>query len=116
MRAELEVFVNRELGADAPAFWDVSDAAAHDVLGRHPSQGAAAECDIAAPAQPTGARAQRRRLARAVGAEQRHDASFGDGERDPVENGAWPVTRMDLRQLHELSPLRGADRGFDYGW
>src|SRR5204862_6827940 len=76
MRAELEVFVNRELGADAPAFWDVSDAAAQHVLGRHPSQGAAAACDIAAPAHPTKDRAQRRRLARAVGAEQRHDASF----------------------------------------
>ena len=53
------------------------------------------------PAHGSGDRAQRRRLARAVRAEQRHDLSLVDGQRHPVECGDLPIAGGDVGELEQ---------------
>src|SRR5258708_7065105 len=101
IRAKPQVFVHRELGEDPAPLRDMCDSCPHDVLGRHPSQRATAEADVAGPSHATSDGSQSRRLARAVGAEHRYDAAFRHRERDAVQDRRRPVPGTDLVQLEQ---------------
>src|SRR5438034_6935458 len=84
--AELQVLEHGHPREDPPAFRRLRDPQAHDAVGRERVQALAVEAH-GAPAGPHGAedRPQRRRLAGAVGADERDDLTGRDGQRDATE-------------------------------
>ena len=92
MTAGDEVLLDGEVVEDAPSFQHLSDAAAHRLVRRQTVEPRAVELDAALGdlaalgAQQARNRLQRRRLAGAVGAEQRrHRRLLGD-ERDTLQH------------------------------
>ena len=80
--AEPQIFQRRHVGDDAAALHHLEDAAADDLVGIDAVDALAVEHDLAARdlavlgLEQSGDRLQRRRLARAIGAEQRDDRAF----------------------------------------
>jgi hypothetical protein len=65
------------------------------------------ERDVAAPPDGAGDRAQRRRLARAVRAQDGDELAFADFELDAVQRTHRAVARLDvveLEQAHDGAP------------
>src|ERR1700694_3787886 len=101
VRAELEVFVDGQLGADPTALGNVGDAPAHDLFGGHAMQRTAVKLDVPGPKNAAGDRAQRGGLARSVRAEQRYRAALGHRQGYAVEDGRRAVPRVHPFQLEE---------------
>src|SRR5207237_6046173 len=59
MGSKLEVFVDRQLGADTAALWNVGYAATHDLLSRHAPQRTAVKPNLADSTKVDGDRATR---------------------------------------------------------
>src|SRR5271163_4044449 len=86
MSADLEVFLDRELREDAPPLGYMGDAAGDDGIGGEAADRSALKADLAGGwAQQAGDRLERRRLARAVGADQRNDFAAAHLQADPAE-------------------------------
>src|SRR5712691_2652980 len=98
--AELQVLEHGHPREDPPAFRRLRDPQAHDAVGRERVQALAVEAH-GAPAGPHGAedRPQRRRLAGAVGPDERDDLTGRDGQRDAAERPDVAVVRVDVREL-----------------
>jgi hypothetical protein len=101
-RHHLEVVADRQVGEDPAALGDQADPGAGQVPGIGTGQVAAAE------QQPTrfhrvdsGGDPQRGRLARAVGAEQRHHLARGHGQVHSVQRGDAVVARAHVPQLKQ---------------
>ncbi len=90
--AELEVFQRRHVGDDAPALHHLEDAAADDLVGIDAVDALAVEHDLAARdlavlgLEQARDRLQRRRLAGAIGAEQRDDRALGHLEAQAAQH------------------------------
>ncbi len=102
-------------GEDAPALGHLDDPDRDDVVGGHGGQVAAVEDDLsAARPQQSAHRVQHRRLARAVGADERDDLAVIDGQRDATQGLDVAVVGVqvgDLEQRHVRpcpAPARGA--------
>src|SRR5438094_10107967 len=82
----MQILERGEARKNFSSFRHVSNTAAHDLMGVGFLQRSSFEID-GAPATPqqTGERFQGRGFARAVGAEQRDQLPFFDGERDALE-------------------------------
>ena len=113
-RAQLEVLAHGHAREDAPAFGRVADAArarsgrASCARSRCRRSGSC-RCRTDQPAD----RAQRRRLARAVGADQRDDLALLDAQANAGERADAPVASVevfDLKQRHVRRPRRCRDR------
>jgi hypothetical protein len=96
----LQVFLDAEVGEDAPALGHVADAAAGDAVGR-PARGFRAENRDAALTRRRQAdeATQRRGLAGTVAAKQRRDPAFRDVEADAVKNVALAVVGVEATGL-----------------
>jgi hypothetical protein len=104
---DAQILVDRQRGEGAAALGHVSDPEPHDLLGRHADQVLAGEADAAFAAHHVADRPERRRLARAVGAQQGGDAAFGDVEAHVVERLGLAVKGLqslhfEQRQHHEV--------------
>src|SRR5262249_10513337 len=104
----LQIVLDREVGEDLAALGHVADTERGDLGGRHAARLPAEDLDaaLARRRQPHDA-AQRRRLAGAVAAEQRHDLAFADLEADAVQDVALAVIGMEpssFQWLHAASP------------
>jgi hypothetical protein len=112
-RAHHEV-LRRGEPAERPApLWDVGDAEPRDLVGPQPGEVAAVETDGAAPPHRAADRPQRRRLARAVRAEQRRDGPFGDLEVDAMKYLAALVAGGEaghLEKARQRSPHAAVPR------
>jgi hypothetical protein len=82
----------------------VGDAAPHDVLGREAVDPLAGQRDLALGADHVADRAQGRRLAGAVGAEQGRDRPFGKAEADAVQDPRQAVAGL---KVHDVEQRRG---------
>ena len=100
-RAEPQVVEHRERGERAAPLGQVRDAALRHPFGRAPVEALAVEQHVAARLDGAGDRAQRGRLARAVGAEDRDEVAGGDGQREAVQRLDLAVARLDVAQLKE---------------
>ena len=95
-RAQLEVLEHGHRGEELAALRHVGDPARHDGRGRQPADPPALELDGAAAQREEAAdRAERRRLARAVRADQRDDLALADLERDAADGGHVAVPRLE---------------------
>src|SRR4051794_6045968 len=106
---EVEVLRDRHPSEDAPAFRGVSKAEPQDFVTRHAANALAGVADVAVRrAEQTGDGAQRRRLARAVAADERDDLTGFDAEADALDglDGAVGDAEVfDLEQRrHASSP------------
>jgi hypothetical protein len=101
--AEAEVLVNRELPEDAAAFGDVRDSGACDPLGRGARDALAREPDLPRGRDEPGDCSERRRLARAVPAENGDDLALPHAQRHPTERLHRPVARVDVLELEQPS-------------
>ncbi len=87
-----EILLDREMGEALAAFHHLDAAAPHQHIGRERLHGGAVEHDralgdlAALGVQQVGDRLERRRLAGAVGAEQRDDRALRHRERDALED------------------------------
>ncbi|MGY3367647.1 hypothetical protein ACVWZL_004772 [Bradyrhizobium sp. GM2.4] len=114
--AELEIFQRGHVGDDAPALHHLEDAAANDLVGIDAVDALAPEQDLAARdfavlgLEQPGDRLQRRRLAGAVGAEQRHDRALGHVEAETAQH-------QDDVVIDDLDVAHGKERrcGYDAG-
>ena len=97
---EPEVFVDRKLRERPAALGHVCDPDAGDRLGP-PGKPLAREDELAARFHRRRDRAQRRRLAGAVGAEDGDDLALVDGEVDSAQRLQRPVARGDAAQLKQ---------------
>ena len=86
------------------------DAETHDVLGRQRVDRAAAEADVALAADHGAERAQDRRLAGAVGAEQRGHAAVLDLEIEPVQRLRRAVEGLEALGLQDRRAQRALPR------
>src|SRR5213592_1272715 len=80
--AQAQVLLDGEVHERAAPLGRVADAEPHQVFRRAPVDALPREADLARRADHAAHRAQRRRLARAVGAQNRGDAALLDGEVD----------------------------------
>ncbi len=93
----IQVLEHREVGEDAPALGHVGDAETHDPLGRAAVDAHAVEPDLArARRREARDRAQRRALARAVGADEGDDVALLDLHRDALERGDLVVVNVHV--------------------
>jgi hypothetical protein len=90
-RAELKIFLDGHPCEGPAPFRHMRYAKTRDVLGGAAGKSAVAEPDLAAAANHAAERAQRRRLAGAVGAEQGDDAALAERKIDAVERLVRPV-------------------------
>src|SRR6185437_1322764 len=105
--------LDREAGEDSPPLRYLHDAERGDEVRGHLVQRLAFEADLAAPRMQEAAdRAQRRRLAGAVGADQGDDLLLLDGERDAFQRLDVVVEDVDVVDL-ELGH-RGSCAAFRY--
>ena len=109
-RAHLQVLLHRHPREDPPPLGRLADAHLRRC-------GAAAHASIRCPFSSTSPsrglddardRPQRRRLARAVGADQRDDLARLDLQRDALERVDVAVVRVDVAQLERRHRLDGA--------
>src|ERR671934_38371 len=98
--AEAQVVPHRELAERPSPFRHVRDACPGGGVGA-PWQLGAVERDLAAPPYRARDRAQRRRLAGAVRAEDGYELGCVDAERDAVERPHRPVVRLDAVELEQ---------------
>src|SRR5205823_4957504 len=108
VRAEAQVLPDRQLGERAPAFGDVGDAETRRRVRACSIERAAGEANGAVAPHRAGDRPQRRRLARAVRAEDGGDLSLLDAQRHVVQrlHRAVPCAyRLELEQCghHDAS-------------
>ena len=98
--AELQVLEHRHPREDPPALRRLRDAQADDAVGRERVEAVAVETHATA-ARPHGAEdgPERRGLAGAVGADERHDLARRDGERDPAERPDVAVEGVDVGEI-----------------
>ena len=96
LERDLEIFLDAEIGEDAPAFGHVADARRRDAEGR-PARGVLAEHrDLAlARRRQSHQASQRRGLAGAVASEQRGDLALGDAEADAMQDMALAVIGVE---------------------
>jgi hypothetical protein len=100
--AEAQVLGHGQLLEGAAPLGDVGDAGADDVRRGLPVDALAGQVDLAAGAHHHVAhRAQERRLAGAVGAQQRHHRALLDRQIDAVEDRHRPVARAHPAQLEQ---------------
>ena len=102
------------------AFRHLDDAAPHQVVGREAVDPFATAMDLslgdlaALGQQEGGDRLQGRRLARAVGAQQRHDAAFGHRERDALQHEDHVIVdHLDIGHVEDIDGgnRRGSSNG-----
>jgi hypothetical protein len=100
--AHLQVLEHRHTREELPALRRLGDAAGDDVVRLRVRDVVAAEADApAARVVQTVDRAQRRRLAGAVRAEQSDDLGLPNLERDPLDRVDGAVVRMDVVELED---------------
>ena len=106
--AEHDVLAHGQAGKDAPALGNMSDAELDDRARAKPADRFAVEQDRAGVRRgKAGNRAQRGRLARAVGAQQRNDRALVDCERDAAQGFDLAVRDaevLDFKQRHQETP------------
>ena len=106
---EPQVLLDRELGEEPAALRDESDPAPRDRLGRAPAQRSLAEADLArARRDEPHDRVQRRRLPRAVRADQPDDLAGRDAQREPADGRDAAVRDLEVAEL-ERAHSRTAD-------
>ena len=110
VRAHAEVLPDGQLREEAAALGNVRDAGARDRVRLAARDRLAVEDDLAGLAHDSRDRAQRRRLAGAVGAEQRDDLAFLHRQRDAVQGLDRPVARLDVAQLKQRRIVRRPGR------
>src|SRR5262245_18704998 len=98
----LEVLANGQIAEDAALLRHVADPEASDSKGREPDQRLPSQRDLLGTRrdEPDDA-LERRGLAGAVPAQQAHDLTLGDLEREIVEDVAVAVVRVDPDDLEE---------------
>ena len=111
---EAEILGHGEAGEDVAVLGHVADAAADDLMRRLARELLVREPDGAVRADEAEDRAERRRLADAVAAEQRGDAPFGDVEGEVLQDVRLPVVDVQVadgeerprrdRRTHSSSP------------
>src|SRR5262249_608711 len=107
---DLEVFPDGLANERAAALRHMRNAEAHDVLDCPAGQRLAAETNVSGDVHHSGYGPERRRLAGAVGAQQRGNAPFGDLEVKPEQHlggaveGAKPGSLQQHRGHHVVVP------------
>ena len=106
--AELQILDRRHVGDDAAAFHHLKDAAADDLVGVDAVDARAVEHDLAADdlavlgLEQARDRFQRRRLAGAIGAEQRDDRALGHLEAEAAQHqDDLVVDHLDVADAEE---------------
>ena len=102
--AQLQILFDAHADESAARLRHMGDPEAHDVLGGPAGDRLAVEADLAAHPHHAADRAQRRRLAGAVGAEQGDDAALGKLEVEPVQRLALPVKGAQAMHLEHHRP------------
>ena len=104
--ADEKVLADAEVDEDLATLGHVADAGGDDAIGAPAREILAAKDHTAAvrPHEP-GDRAQRGRLAAAVGAQQGDDLAVGDAERNAVERTALAVRDAERFQLEHQSSV-----------
>jgi hypothetical protein len=113
MGAEPQILLDREFGKGAATVGRMRDAAARDVFGLAPVDATAGEADFADRAKEPGNGAQRRRLAGAIGADERRDAAFLQAEAKSMQRLGRTVERAEIstsRSAAISSRVRGRRR------
>jgi len=114
--AQFQVLAHGHAREHAPALRRVTDAQAHDRMRSAAAQILAVKEDASrGRADEAADRAQRRRLARAVGTDERDDLAFVDVQRDAGERGDASVPRdqvLDFEQPHATGAPRYASITF----
>jgi len=111
--AELQMLLHRHLWPDLALLRTVRDAEADDDVGIGALDRLAAERDRARTRrEDAGDRAQHRRLAGAVRADQRHELAFVHGERHAVQHARRPAMQRDVieREHRHADRRRGRPR------
>ncbi len=107
-RAELEIFLHRHADEGASPLRHVGDPEAHDILGGAAEEGLAVEANLTTDSNNPAERAQCRRLAGTVRAEQRHDVAFVECEVEAVKGLVLTIKRTQLAHLeHHCRGARG---------
>ena len=109
LAADLEVFLHRQFGEDAPLFRHIAKPAAYDRVRRLVRDVLAFEDDAAgALLDQADDRAKGRRLAGAVAPEQRDHLAIADLERDIEQDMRRTIVAVEIldAELHADSPLR----------
>ena len=107
-RPTSEILLHRQIGEDPPLLRHVTKARTHDLVRRRARDIPAFEHDAAgALLDETHDRAEGRRLAGAVAAEQRHDLAVADLERDVEQDMRGPIMAVEVfdTELHADSPF-----------
>src|SRR5207253_9551251 len=93
------------------AIWDMGDPKTYNILGGAAEEGLAVKPDLAAEPNHPAERAQCRRLAGSIGAEQRHDVAFVEREIEAVKSLVLTVKRTQLAHFeHHWTGARGLPR------
>ena len=110
--AQVEVFVDGEIGKDAAPLGDLRQAEAQDLVRRPSREVLAVERDRSAGGlHQSTHRAQRRRFAGAVGSDQRDDLARLDGYRNAVKGPDRAVVDGEVLDREERHPYAPASIG-----
>jgi len=102
VRAHHQVVHHRHAGEQPPAFRRLADAQIDDLLRCRASDVLAVELDGPMPrVHESGDGAERGRLARSVGADQRHDLTLPDLKAQPAKSLDTPVVGVYLRDFEK---------------
>ena len=102
MGAEAEVFADRQVGEDAPAFRDHDDAELRETIGRKACDVLVGRKDPAAfRLEQAADRAHERRFAGAVGAENGRDLALGHGQRNVAIDRDGPISGVDVLDFEQ---------------
>ena len=106
--AEQEIFLHRQVAEDAAPFGHQRQSAFDDLMGRQRRDIAAGKAHLLARKRSHDARDgfQQRGLARAVGAEDRHDLAAPDVEGDAVERAMLAIGQAEIGDLKHRRPPR----------
>src|SRR6202040_1058983 len=97
--AELEIFLHGHADEGAPPLRHMGDPEAHDLLSGAAEERLAVEANLAAEPDHSAERAQRCRLAGAVGAEQRYNVALVECEVEAVERLVLPIEGTQLAHI-----------------
>jgi len=104
----LQVFLDRQVAEDAPAFGNIADAERGDGVGRPVGRRLAEDAHHAlARVGKSYEAAQRRRLAGSIATEERDEFALGHAEADAVEDMALAVEAvdgLDVERVHAALP------------
>ena len=103
-RAQFEILPNGETRKNPAPFRHMTDARVHNSLRRPARDALTAEVYLPFGAQQSADDAQRRRLARAVGADQRDDLTLAHGQRKLVERAHAAVVGVNVLQFENRCP------------